>query len=403
MVREMKLAMQQSLCLLELTATSVPAKQNGTQIDVFVTLDFRQEWQQLSPLSRFLAGLRGGRLTLNLENAIMPDSERFSFETITSKQSECQVEITGTETEPGWIFSAKRGTPVLEGSLTQIKLGTVQVTGSPLVIEATFKVDALDVQILAAQGLWPHDVSPNQHSILERTLVRSLLECKLQPYVSRMELRFADPEQPPSFSSYEVEADERAWSQVRAACAEILAADTNDLLELAKIANLNPLTDLAGANLLGTTLNEVDLTGANLQKANLRGADWNDVDLSGSSLQGANLAGADFTGSLLSDSNLQGANLQRCSLALANLSGANLKGANLTEANLTNANLSDANLTDANLTGADLQGAGLVRTKLAGVNWDNANVKQARFKIDSGLSAEMEQRLKSLGAIVEHE
>jgi uncharacterized protein YjbI with pentapeptide repeats len=406
MVREMKLAMQQPmqqpLCLLELTATSVPAKQNGTQIDLFVTLDFHQEWQKLSQ-GRFLVGLRGGQLTLNLENAIMPDSERFSFEASTSDRGECQVESTGTETEPGWIFSAKRGTPVLQGSLTQIKLGTVQVTGSPLVIEATFKVGALDVQTLEAQGLWPHDVSPNQHSILERTLIRSLLECKLQPYVSRVELRFGDPEQPPSFSSYEVEADDRAFSQVYEAIAEILAADTNDLLELAKIANLNPLTDLAGANLLGTTLNEVDLTGANLEKANLRGADWNDVDLSGASLAGANLAGADFTGSLLSDVNLAGASLQRCSLALANLSGANLTNANLTEANLTNANLSDANLTDANLTGADLQGAGLVRTKLAGVKWDNANVKQARFKIDSGLSEEMEQRLKSSGAIVEHE
>lgn len=390
--------MQQPLCVLELTATPVPAKQNGTQIDLSVTLEFHQGWQELSQ-GRFKVGFRGGLLKLNLENAMMPDSERVSFETSTNIQSDCQVESTGTETEPGWIFRVKPGTSILQGSLV-VKLGRVQVTGSPMVIEATFKVAGADVQTLEAQGLWPHDVSPNKHSILERKLIRSLLAFKLQPYVSRVEWRFSDPEQPPSVSSYEVEASVREFLQLDRAIAEILAADTNDLLALAEIAQLNPLEDLAGANLLGTTLNEVDLTEANLERVNLRGADWNDVDLSGANLAGANLAGADFSGSLLSDVNLTGASLQRCSLALTNLSGANLTGANLTEANLSNANLSDANLTDANLTGADLQDAGLVRTKLMGVTLDNANVKQARFKIDSGLSEEMELLLKSQGAIV---
>lgn len=393
--------MQQPLCLLELNATPVPAKQNGTQLDLSVTLHFHQGWHDLSQ-GRFQVGLRGGQLTLNLENAMMPDSERFKGETNTTAESDVKVESTGTETEPGWIFTAKRGTSVFQGSLERLKLGTVQVTGSPMVVEATFKVTASDVQTVEAQGLWPHDVSPNKHSVLERTLIRSLIQFKLQPYLSRIELRFSDPEQPPSISSYEVEADHKGFLQLNAAIAEILAAETNDLLALAEITQLNPLEDLAGANLLGTTLNEVDLTGANLERVNLRGADWNDVDLSGANLAGANLAGADLSGALLSDVNLAGANLQRCSLALANLSGANLTGANLTETNLSNANLSDANLTNANLTGADLQDAGLVRTNLMGVKLDNANVKQARFKIDSGLSEEMEQTLKSHGAIVEH-
>jgi uncharacterized protein YjbI with pentapeptide repeats len=338
-----------------------------------------------------------------LENARMSDSEGVSWETISNTPSPCQVETTGTETEPGWIFRAKPPTTnVLPESLETLKLGTVQVTGSPMVVEATFQVEAADVQTLAAQGLWPHDVSPNKHGILERKLIRSLVKFKLQPYLNRVELRFSDLELPPSLSSYEVEASEPEFLQLDQAIAEILAADTNDLLALAEIAQLNPLEDLAGANLLGTTLNEVDLTGANLERANLRGADWNDVDLSGANLAGANLAGADFSGALMSDVNLSLASLPRCSLALANLSGANLTGANLTEANLSQANLSDANLTDANLTGADLQGAGLVRTKLMGVNWENTQVKQARFKIDSGLSEEMQQTLQTQGAIVEY-
>jgi len=392
--------MQEPLCLLELIATPVPAKQNGTQVDLFVTLHFHPEWQTLDR-GRFQVGLRGGELKLRLENGMMFDDDRVSESTIAIAQSQCHIETTGTETEPGWIFRGQRGTPVFQGSLEKLKLGTVQVTGSPMVIEATFNVAAADVQTLATKGLWSHDISPNKHSILERKLIRSLGQFKLQPYLSRVELRFTDPSLPPSVSSYEVEASEPEFWQLDRAIGEILAADSNDLLALAEIAQLNPLTDLAGANLLGTTLNEVDLTGANLERVNLRGADWNDVDLSGANLTGANLAGADFSGSLLSDVNLAGANLPRSSLALANLSGANLTGANLTEANLSQTNLSDANLTNANLTGADLQGAGLVRTKLMGVNWSNTQVKQARFKIDSGLSPEMQQTLETQGAIVE--
>lgn len=395
--------MQEPLCLLELTATPLRAQQNGTEMDLmdlFINLHFHQEWQALDR-GRFQVGLRGGQLKLGLENAMMSDSDRFSLATIANDQSDFQVESTGTETEPGWIFRAKQNTPLLPGSIEKLKLGTVQVTGSPFNVEATFNVEAADVKTLAAQGLWPHDVSPNKHSILERKLILSLVKFKLQPYLNRVELRFSDLELPPSLSSYQVEASEPEFLQLDQAIGEILAADTNDWLALAEIAQLNPWEDFAGANLVGTTLNEVDLTGANLERVNLRGADWNDVDLTGASLVGANLAGADFSGALLSDVNLSGASLLRCSLALANLSGANLTGANLTSANLVQANLSDANLTDANLTGADLQGAGLVRTKLMGVNWENTHVKQARFKIDSGLSEQMQLSLQTQGAIVD--
>lgn len=88
---------------------------------------------------------------------------------------------------------------------------------------------------------------------------------------------------------------------------QVVAAQTDDLLELVKLAGLNPATDLAGADLSRTDLSHANLTAA---------------DLSCCDLSYANLYGAD-----LSHANLIGANLTATNLERANLIGANLSGA----------------------------------------------------------------------------
>lgn len=80
---------------------------------------------------------------------------------------------------------------------------------------------------------------------------------------------------------------------------QVLAADTEDLLELARMVQLNPAEDLAGGNLSHTDLSNVNLSGADLRCTNL-----SQTNLSGANLTGANLAGANLTGA-----NLTGANL----------------------------------------------------------------------------------------------
>jgi len=80
---------------------------------------------------------------------------------------------------------------------------------------------------------------------------------------------------------------------------QVLAADTEDLLELARIVQLNPAEDLSGGNLSRTDLSNVNLSGADLRCTNL-----SQTNLSGANLTGANLAGANLTGA-----NLTGANL----------------------------------------------------------------------------------------------
>lgn len=92
--------------------------------------------------------------------------------------------------------------------------------------------------------------------------------------------------------------------------------------------------DLGQMNFIGANLNEIDL-----QYENLRGALLQRANLEGTNLDGTDLQGAD----------LQDATLKFSSLVSANLCKANLSGANLFQADLRHANLRDAILIDAEL------------------------------------------------------
>ncbi|WP_052090952.1 pentapeptide repeat-containing protein [Desulfosporosinus sp. HMP52] len=141
---------------------------------------------------------------------------------------------------------------------------------------------------------------------------------------------------------------------------------------------------LGKANLRGANLNSADLRYANLWKANLSGANLgkaklDDANLSGATLFETDLSGADLNSTDLSESNLSntnlcGADLYKANLSRANLSGANLSGANLSRANLSGANLSGANLSGANLNSANLRNSNLVDAKLFGTDLSGCNI-----------------------------
>lgn len=115
--------------------------------------------------------------------------------------------------------------------------------------------------------------------------------------------------------------------------------------------------ELGGANLQNVDLSHADLEDADLCKANLRGA-----ELCYANLRGANLGEADLEGAYLPNVNLEYAELWETNLKRAELMGANLKNAELGWANLE-----DADLTKANLNGADLWKANLKGAKLTTV------------------------------------
>lgn len=401
---------------LELIATPTSSGESDIeQINLSLSIDFHQQWHPINT-GRVKFGFKGGRLNIDLVNGEMlpvpsqlSDVVQLSSPNPSQLQSiDCQVLTQGTAQSPVWVWQGKTGMSVLQGSLKQAELGTVQVTGKPCSIEAIFTVSPSDIYLTSAEGLWPHSITPNQLAVLERKLVLFLLEFNLQPYLSRVLWQYDEYQglqrlsQSPDDQKQGLNSLETGKvSELADLIQRITTAQTDNFLELAQLAGLNPLTDFAGAKLLGVNLNGVDLSGANLHRTYLRGADLSDTDLSGTDLQEANLGGADLSGAYLSDADLSNADLHRVSLALANLSGANLSGANLSEANLSSANFSDANLKNANLSHADLHRASLMLANLTDTTWLNSRVEEARFSRSSGLSEQWKQDLKQRGAIFE--
>jgi len=162
--------------------------------------------------------------------------------------------------------------------------------------------------------------------------------------------------------------------------------------------------DLSGADLRGAALIGAFLSGANLKEANLSGAILKEANLSGAILRGAILRGANLSGANLSGAKLSGAKLSEANLRRADLSGANLRRADLSRANLREADLWGADLSEADLWGADLSEADLSRADLWGANLieadlSGADVKNAIFINATGITPEQKQDLIRRGAI----
>lgn len=390
---------------VELTGIPGDAGQGDKQqIDLYLTLRFHEVWQNFME-GRFKFSIKGGELKLKLENCQMlqqsPQKSPSQANNENTKSIACHIRLGRSQTEPSWIFVFDRAVP--SGSLKNFHLGTIQFNTFPCTIQAAFDISIPDIQLTDFEGLWRHDIHPNKHAVLERKLAISLVNSSLKPHLldRPINLEYKSPETITISNNYEIEKLPTVPPEINTVIHQVIAAKTDNFIDLAKIAQLNPTEDFYGANLIGIDLAEKDLSGVNFSRVNLRGADLSDADLTEANLSNANLGGADLSGALLSDANLAGADLHKCSVALANLSGANLNKANLQEANLSNANLSDADLSDANFKDADLYRARLVLTNLAGTNLTDAKVEEARFRHDSGLSEELVRNLQQRGAIFE--
>ena len=329
------------LLSMALEAVPIPSNSaNSNQYDLYLSLNFNQ--QRLPLLDgRIKIGLKGGQLKLNLKNSQLDE--------INSQLDDYFEIITpASETELTWIFTLKKPISVLVDSLQRVKLGTIKVITQSPILQATWNVFPADVTLIDAEDLWRHDLSPNKHGVLERTIIFFLCKNQLSSSLSRIQLGFSNLEKEGiGEEENKPKIDFPAQDELKQIIQQIYTANTDEMAELVQLAKLDLKTDLAGANLLATNLSGLELNGVNLQQANLRGADLTDVDLSEANLSDVNLSGADLSGAYLENADLKNADLYRSSLALANLIGANLSNANLQEANLSNANLSRSMVTGA--------------------------------------------------------
>jgi uncharacterized protein YjbI with pentapeptide repeats len=134
----------------------------------------------------------------------------------------------------------------------------------------------------------------------------------------------------------------------------------------------------------------ISLMGSPLQEANLTGSDLQGADLSGSILFKSFLFNVPLSGVNLSGANLEEANLMAAKILNANLSNtylqsSNLTGADLSKSNLKNANLSGAVLFGANLSKANFTSTDFAEANLAGANFTEANLSKSKNLKDSQL------------------
>ncbi|MGD2179995.1 pentapeptide repeat-containing protein [Lusitaniella coriacea] len=316
----------------------IPLSSNAdVPIELSLSLAFNEQWEPLLN-GRVKFGIKGGTLHLDVPAGTVKNSaisQTYSLSSPNSKTILLKITDCGTA-HSAWDFSVCKGEPFLKGSLDSLTLATLDLSSHPTI---TFTVEPSDIYITDTEGLWKPDLSPNKHAVLERKLAQFLQQTRLSPYLSAV----CSPSQTPTPQQKpENDSLEKLIQQIE-------TAQTDNLLELAAMANLNPRQDFAGGNLLAVDCRGMDLSGSDFSRANLRGANLSDADLSEANLSGTRLSGVDLSGAYLENSNFNDADLHCASLALANLGGANLQGANLLETNLSNTNLSYAKLEGAKL------------------------------------------------------
>ncbi|AFY68798.1 hypothetical protein Pse7367_0488 [Thalassoporum mexicanum PCC 7367] len=99
-----------------------------------------------------------------------------------------QVHTAGTETEPIWRFIDQTG-KYLHRMLKKTTIGIVHAESNPCQIAARFTVSGVgDIYLVKASGLWPKNISRNKFAQLERFLVGLILQEKLQPHLSYVEV-----------------------------------------------------------------------------------------------------------------------------------------------------------------------------------------------------------------------
>ena len=207
-----------------------PSSTENKRLDVLLTIRFGEETIDV-PGGKITFGLRRGELKLKLFNCEMPLksvklASPFEIHTEASIQKEQEfgregnaslsvkssisatvkaldntttkfsrktykVHSIGSAIEPTWLFQIDDFEKCLRGLLKQEKLGTINLKPSPCCIKLTFKApNKSSIRLTSAEGLWPSNIDRNKLAIIERKIALLLLEKKLKPYLTHMEMTY---------------------------------------------------------------------------------------------------------------------------------------------------------------------------------------------------------------------
>ncbi len=315
---------------LQVTPRPVPTSQGQFTLD----LNFRFNEQEKSLLNgQIKFGIKGGKLNLMVQQGKIIEPQLngdVPFKLIESYDNSLV-----------WHLIAQTGESTLKIAHSS-PLATIQPSNDSVKVTVSYTLNLADISISDVTGLWRHDIHPNKHSILERKLAQFLWKERLSPEISLIELTSNVSGEFKKIDSPITNIEPQHLDELHQLIHKLYEINNNDLLELLKIAQLDPKIDLAGGNFVATELSSIELSGANLTHSNFRGANLTDADLSEAILSYTRFSGADLSGAYLGNAKLQQADFYRSSLALANLIGADLRGANLQDVNLSQTNLSGA-------------------------------------------------------------
>ena len=164
---------------------------------------------------------------------------------------------------------------------------------------------------------------------------------------------------------------DQASGKARSPFANRLSAPDQNLIDPKQLAEGGVTVSLRGR----------DLRGAVLSRSDLRGADFTGSDLTDAVLAGAKLTRASFACAdsirITGCTDLRGADLARSALENAVFDNAQLDGASLEGAKLSQASLANASLTGADLRSADLDKATVTTISAAGASIDGASLNGA--------------------------
>lgn len=138
--------------------------------------------------------------------------------------------------------------------------------------------------------------------------------------------------------------------------------------------------DLSGANLSGSSLRGAILDHCNLQSIFVQEGDWRETSLRHARGDFAFFQRVAFDGARLPGVELRDTSLLICALNQVDLSGARLEKAQILDSELCGADLTGALLVEANLNGCSLAGTRFIRSDLRGADLRKCNLTQARFE-----------------------